>query len=293
MRCGKLKTREENRESRIEKRDRRWFFTNLSVRLGERSVFHQFTSVSGLFLLFFLFSQNLNAQIVNIEGSRIHDDSLGWAGGVTGMFSAQKNKDLLLSASLRPRAMYKTKKHNVFFLGDYIFSKGRERVYSNAGMFHLRYAYRIKQSPLKVEVYSQIQYNQLLDLRYRFLNGAGLRMKFINKSNWKFYLGTSTFYERQLFAKDNTIVEDMRWSNYLSWYITMKENIVFTAATYYQPLWTDFNNYRLSGQYTLKFSITKQFSIKTELNFFHDSHPQPNIPKTIYSTTMGFGYTFK
>ena len=241
----------------------------------------------------FVFSSNLKSQIVNIESNRIHDDSAGWSGTVSGMFSAQKNKDLLLSANLRPKVQFKTKKQTIFLIGDYNFSKGNERVYSNAGMFHLRYARRIKETPLKLEAYSQIQYNQLLDLRYRFLNGAGIRVKFINKENWKFYAGTSTFYERQLFAANNTVVEGVRWSNYLSWYMEPKDYFTFTAATYYQPLWNDFSNYRVSGQYTLSFKITKQFSVKTELNFFHDEKAQPDVPKTIYATTVGFGYKFK
>jgi hypothetical protein len=270
-----------------------WSLDFMLLKKKLKSILQQRSDPFSIFFILFFFCNNLNGQIVNIESNRIHDDSLGWAGGISGMFSAQKNKDLLLSANFRPKVMYKTKKHNVFIIGDYNFSKGSERIYSNAGMFHLRYAYRIKESPLKIEAYSQIQYNQLLDLRYRFLNGAGLRIKFIEKMNWKFYAGTSTFYERQLFVVDNTVVEDLRWSNYLSWYITPKDYITFTAATYYQPLWKDFNNYRVSGQYTLNFKITKQFSIKTELNFFHDSHPQPNVPKTIYATTMGFGFTFK
>ncbi len=245
-----------------------------------------------LVFAFFMTFQSF-AQIVNIESSRIHDDSVGWSGGISGMFSAQKNKDVLLSANLRPKLQFKTKKQNIFLIGDYNFSKGKERVYSNAGMVHLRYAYRIKQSQFKLEAYSQLQYNELLDLRYRFLNGGGVRYKFVNKDDWNFYLGTSTFYERQLFVASNTIVEDLRWSNYLSWYVQPKDYFTFTGATYYQPLWDDFNNYRLSGQYTLSFKITKQFSVKTELNFFHDSRPQPNVPKTIYATSVGFGFKFK
>ncbi len=231
--------------------------------------------------------------MVNIENRRIYDDTTGWSGEVTGLFSAQQNKDLLVSANFRPRAQFKTKKQNFFLIGDYVFSKGKERVFSNAGMFHFRYAYRIRKSPWKWEAYSQIQYNELLDQRYRFLNGAGIRWKFYDKDRWKFFAGTSTFYEQEQFASTNSIREDLRSSTYLSWFIDPKTFFSFTGATYFQPLWRNFNDYRLSGQYVLSFTVTKQFSIKSNLSFFHDSNPQPNVPKTIYATTVGFGYTFR
>ncbi len=247
------------------------------------------------FFLFFsiLLACSGQAQVVNIENKRIYDDTTGWSGEVTGLFSAQKNQDLLLSANFRPRAQFKTKKQNFFLIGDYVFSKGQDRVYSNAGMFHFRYAYRIKASAWKWEAYSQIQYNELLDQRYRFLNGAGIRVKFYDKKRWKFFAGTSTFYEQEQFQSNKSIVEDVRWSNYLSWFIDPKTFFSFTGATYYQPLWSDFNDYRISGQYVLSFTVTKHFSIKTNLNFFHDSKPQLDVPKTIYATTVGFGYTFR
>lgn len=252
----------------------------------------QFMHVSFLMSLLFC-SSSLTAQVVNIENKRIYDDTLGWDGEITGLFSAQQNKDLLLKANLRPRIQYKFKKQNLFLIGDYLFAKGKDRVYSNTGMFHFRYDYQIKESRWKWEAYTQIQYNELLDQRYRFLIGTGPRFKILNKKNWKFFAGTSTFYEQEQYVSTNQIQEDARWSNYVSWFINPKSFFTFSGATYYQPLWTDFNDHRILGQYTLSFKITKQFSVKMNLNFFHDSNPQPEVRKTIYATTVGFGFSLK
>lgn len=233
------------------------------------------------------------SQVVNIENARIYDDTAGWSGEVTGLFSAQQNKDLLVSMNFRPRAQFKTRKQSIFFIGDYNFSKGKDRVYANSGMFHFRYAYRIKQSGWKWEGYTQIQYNELLDQRYRFLVGGGIRSKFYDKKGWKFFAGTSTFYEQEQIVSTNQIVEDVRWSNYLSWFIDPKTFFTFTGATYYQPLWEDFKDYRILGQYTLRFKITKAFSVSTNLNFFHDERPPTNVRKTVYNTSVGFSYNFR
>lgn len=247
--------------------------------------------LSAVLVSFGLFSF-AHGQVVNIESKRIYEDSVGWTGSITGLFSAQKNKDMLLSTNFRPNAQYKTKKQNVLFIGDFVFSKGKERVFSNAGMLHFRYVQRIKKSAWKWEGYSQIQYNELLDQRYRFLTGGGIRVKFFDKKHWKFFWGTSSFYEQEQYVSSNQIVEDVRMSNYLSWFIDPKTFFSFSGSTYFQPLWTNFGDYRISGQYVLSFDITKQFSVKMNLTFFHDSEPQTNVPQTVYATTFGVGYKF-
>ena len=160
-------------------------------------------------------------------------------------------------------------------------------------MFHFRYAYRIKQSGWKWEGYTQIQYNEQMDQRYRFLAGGGIRVKMYDKKRWKFFAGTSTFYEQEQYVSTNQIVEDVRWSNYLSCFIDPKTVFSFSGATYYQPLLADFKDYRILGQYTLSFKITKHFSIKSNLNFFHDSRPQPDVRKTFFATSVGLGYSFR
>lgn len=245
------------------------------------------------FLLIFYFVSSLHSQVVNIENKRIYDDTVGWSGNISGTFSAIQNQELLFSANFRPTAQYKTKKQNYFLIGDFTYSKGKERVYANAGMFHFRFAQRIKRSPWKWESYAQIQYNELRDQAYRALAGTGLRWKFYDKKNWKFFLGSSTCYEIEEIRTSQELTEDIRWSNYLSWFINPKTFFTFTGATYYQPKWEDFEDYRLLGQYTLSFTITKNFSVKSDFSFFHDTNPPTDVRKTTFSTMFGFGLKIK
>tara|TARA_R110000737_G_scaffold117240_3_gene149952 strand:+ start:5345 stop:6097 length:753 start_codon:yes stop_codon:yes gene_type:complete len=245
------------------------------------------------FLLFFFFVSSLHSQVVNIENKRIYDDTIGWSGNISGTFSAIQNQDLLFSANFRPTAQYKTKKQNYFLIGDFTYSKGQQKVYSNAGMFHFRFAQRIKNSPWKWESYTQIQYNELRDQAYRTLAGTGLRWKFYDKKNWKFFLGSSTYYEIEEIRTTGEFTEDIRWSNYLSWFIDPKTFFTFSGATYYQPKWEDFDDYRMLGQYTLSFKVTNNFSVKTDFSFFHDTNPPTDVRKTTFSTMFGFGLKIK
>ncbi len=234
------------------------------------------------------------AQVVNIENRRIYDDTSGWSGSLDGGFSAVQNKDLLLSASFRPRVQYKNKMHYYLFLTDWNYSKGAEKVYSNAGMIHFRYAYRLqrkiseKKSPWKWESYTQLQYNQLLDQRLRALIGSGLRWKAINSPKYKVFIGTSTYYEYEDIRTSDVLNRDWRWSNYLSWFLTPSPNFSITAATYYQPLWEDFNDFRFMGQYTFSFSVKKRLDLRFEFNNFYDSRPALNVRNWVFSSTFGF-----
>jgi len=242
------------------------------------------------FLLFFPLVSSLNAQIVNIENKRVYDDTSGWYGNLDGIFSFVQNKDFLYQLNVRARIQYKTKKHYFLFLQDFVYSGG-QKVYANSGMGHFRYAYRIKQSHLKWESYFQTQYNQILRQRVRVLLGTGLRWKFVKKEKINSFFGSSIFYEYEELQAENEFNDDFRWSNYLSWFIKMKQ-ISFSATTYYQPLLSNFNDFRFAGQYSLYSSLNKELKLKTECSIFYDSRPPSNVKSTLLSFMIGLSYEF-
>ncbi|MDP5009727.1 MAG: DUF481 domain-containing protein [Crocinitomicaceae bacterium] len=244
--------------------------------------------------LYFCYHLQLNSQVVNIENRRIYDDTSGFSGSIDAAFSAVQNKNLLLSGSFRPRVQYKSKKHYFLFLTDWMYTKGENQVYANSGMIHFRYAYRLKsfkdslkKSPWKWESYAQMQYNQLLDQRLRALFGTGLRVKVLDKSGYRIFVGTSTFFEYEDIQSSEITHRDYRWSNYLSWYFNPKPSFSFTAVTYFQPLWKDLNDFRFMGQYTLNFNVFKRTDFRFEFNTFYDSNPPIEIRNWIFNTSIG------
>ena len=241
-----------------------------------------------LFLIFFgLFTTPLHAQVVNIENKRIYDDTAGWSGNVEASFSAQQTKDLLYAINFKHLVQYKTRKHYYLIMSDLRYSGGRI-VYANSGMAHARYAYRIKNGPWKWESYAQIQYNQLLLQKSRTLVGSGLRWKFYDQKESKFFAGSSVFFEyEEIQAQANDeFNRTVRWSNYLSWFIN-RPNFAFTAATYYQPSLADFKDFRISGQYTYLFKLKKRIDFKFELTGFYDSKPPETVRDFTFSSTFG------
>jgi hypothetical protein len=250
---------------------------------------HKTSSIIVLLLIYF----TSNSQIVNIENRRIYDDTAGWSGAFDAGFSFIQNKNSLVNASFRPRVQYKSTNHYYLFLTDWNYSKGDNQVFSNGGMIHFRYAYRLgkkrnnQKSPWKWENYTQIQYNQLLDQRVRSLVGSGFRLKVIDKKGYRVFAGSSTFYEYEEIQSSNLINKDLRWSNYLSWYINPKPNLSFTAVNYFQPLWNDFNDFRYMGQYSIFFSLIKRLDFRFEINAIYDSKPPFNVNNWIMSSSFG------
>ncbi len=237
-------------------------------------------------LTFLCFHQGMG-QVVNIENKRIYDDTSGWSGTVEASFSAQQTKDLLFALNFKHLIQYKTRKHFYLLMSDIRYSGGRI-VYTNSGMAHARYAYRIRNGGWKWESYAQVQYNQLLLQRLRTLVGTGLRWKFYDQNDSKFFVGSSVFFE---YEEINAIPKDVynqtfRWSNYLSWYIN-RPTYAFTAATYYQPSLANFKDYRLSGQYTYLFKFKKRIDFKFEATGFYDSNPPETVRDFTFSSTFG------
>jgi hypothetical protein len=245
-----------------------------------------------LLSLLLVFSNSFS-QIVNIENRRIYDDTAGWSGAFDAGFSLIQNKFTLVNASIRPRVQYKTTNHYYLFLTDWNYAKGNNQVFSNGGMIHFRYAYRLnwkkstQKSPWKWESFTQIQYNQLLDQRVRKLVGTGLRLKVVDKKGCRIFAGTSTFFEYEEIQSSKLINRDYRSSNYLSWYINPKPTFSFTAVNYFQPLWQDFKDFRYMGQYTIYFSVIKRLDFRFEINTIYDSNPPVNIDNWIMSSNFG------
>ncbi|MFM7683629.1 MAG: DUF481 domain-containing protein [Bacteroidota bacterium] len=242
------------------------------------------------FFCFFLFS--VRAQIVNIENKRIYDDSSGISGSIAANFNAIRNQDLLLSAGLNPLIQYKTPMHYYLLYADWNYSKGANNTFSNAGMIHFRYAYRLnkidkyhKKSPWKLEAYAQVQYNELLRQKLRALSGVGIRWKIFDIKANRSFLGSSTFYEYEELATLE-VNKQIRWSNYWSWFIN-SNNITFTGVNYYQPSINNFKDTRFMGQYTFGYRLKRNVSLRADFMVFYDSRPAQNVKNTVFNSSFG------
>jgi hypothetical protein len=184
--------------------------------------------------------------------------------------------------------------HYFLLLGDLGYSRGADQTFANWGMLHFRYTYRLNflphhsyKSPWKWEVYTQIQYNQLIRQRMRYLFGMGPRLKILESNKVRLFVGTSVYYEHEDLL-DGILNQDFRSSTYLSWFMNFDGKWSFSGVSYYQPrvdLWSDS---RFLGQYSFSYRLRKNLSLRWDATVYWDSDPALTVNKSAYNTTLGF-----
>jgi hypothetical protein len=246
------------------------------------------------FFLFYLSVLSIPcfSQIVNIEGQRIHTDTTGWDGTLEAGFSVNQNNNLLLSATTNAHVQYKTKKDVYMLLGNWRFTNGGTSRFVNDGMGHFRFNHKFTKW-LRLEAFTQVQYNEFLNLRLRYLAGMGPRFKFIDKKWIHMYTGTLYMFEYENHTITDTMEFNNRLSTYVSWTIDPNPHFSFVATTYYQPKLTDWTDFRISGNYSLRFKTFKRLSFKIDFNFLYDADPAEGIRAFVFNGTTGIVFNLR
>lgn len=234
----------------------------------------------------------LSAQIVNIESRRLQSDTLGWLGSFGTNFLFQKNAVQVLNINLNAHAEYKTKKNLYLFLANYNLLKGSGKTLSDNLFYHLRYNYKINKW-LRWEVFIQLQQNNITGIDLRLLAGTGPRFKLKGTKKFALYTATTAMCE---YEKEETMPpvyhRDIRSSSYITATYKPAENTEFIGTVFYQPLYHNFNDYRVLNELSIKFKIVKHLSFTAGWYYLYDSKPAALTPKLNYSISNGIEYGF-
>ncbi|MEM9821414.1 MAG: DUF481 domain-containing protein, partial [Bacteroidota bacterium] len=137
----------------------------------------------------------LFAQIVNIEDKRTAvRDTVLWMGYVDVKFNLIQNGAQLFSINGDYRLEHLRHRHLFLYLGQYNLGKAEGNEFVDDGFQHIRYNYQTNDW-LAWEAFTQLQYNQLIKLKMRWLLGTGPRFRLYKKSKSQFYLGTLYMFE--------------------------------------------------------------------------------------------------
>lgn len=242
---------------------------------------------SFLVIFILLHIEHCLGQIVNIEQARVRTDTFGWTGHTDLSFQTIKYDEALYNAGLKGSAQWKNAKNLWLLLGDVSYTASTKEVFNNSGLLHLRYNRKVT-SRIKWEVFSQVQYNQLLALNYRLLNGSGFRFSLIHKEKARIYAGTIVMQELENVRGLANIIRDFRLSQYISMNVN-KSQWAYSGTVYFQPRLDFFKDYRVSGQHTISTSLGNHLRLKFELSHFYDANPPEETPKSTVMTTVGLG----
>ncbi len=238
----------------------------------------------------FLVSSVLYSQVVNVESKRMRTDTTGWAGEADITYDIVKNTDYIFNVGLTSQLQYKSKKFITLLLADYRFVKAAGTKYINTGYLHLRYDYKLLPT-VTWEVFTQGQFNQILDIGFRGLIGTGPRFKLYDSDSFRLYFASLYMYEYEENNEKTIFRRNQRSSSYLTFTLDFPRfEIIHT--TYYQPKYTDLKDYRVASQTKVKFKIFKHLDFTSTFTYRFESVPFPNIPKDTYSISNGLSLKF-
>lgn len=238
----------------------------------------------------FLVSHFSFAQLVNIESKRMQTDSIRFVLKSDATFSYNNNDgDYIyqIGGALTTQLKSKDLKKTYFLIGNYKLIRAEEKDFQNSWFAHFRFNFKLSRM-IRAESFIQSQHNELLDINSRHLIGAGIRLKLISKEHVKLYLGNAYMYEEEQSDGFNKRFYNHRHSSYLSISATFNESKLNLLNTlYYQPLYSDFDNYRILEQFKAEIPISKSLNLFTLFNYYLDSlTPEDNRQ---YTSNISFG----
>jgi Protein of unknown function, DUF481 len=235
-----------------------------------------------------------NAQLVNIESRRIHNDSVRRTGEFNFNFSYRdinKKTFSVLSSNLVLQLKSKSLRSYWLFLASADVSKAGNNNFENSHFLHLRYNQKLGKK-VRWEAFAQFQRNLPIGIRWRYLVGTGPRFKLINSDFLHGYVGLLYMYEYEG-AVNNGQFKGSRNSSYASFTVQVAPiKMEMTSTTYYQPLLLNFKDYRILSENRLVFHITKKFKVQTSFRYYFDSRPPTGITGYTIALEQGFALSF-
>jgi hypothetical protein len=233
----------------------------------------------------------VKAQVINIENKRFFNDTNGWVGNIDFNFNVTNNTQQVLQFSNAIRVQYQKNKSRFIFLNDLNFIKAGNTDFANAGYQHFRYNYKVSKW-ITMEAFTQTQYNPVLKLDFRYLLGAGPRLKLLKKENARIYVAALYMYEYDDIMNDAIKLSEHRISSYLTGSFTILKNVDFTTTTFYQPNVENTSDYRIANDSGLEIHINRHLNFKSTFNMLYDTKQPIGIPDLVYSFKNGLSIKF-
>ncbi|PLW92366.1 MAG: hypothetical protein C0592_11135 [Marinilabiliales bacterium] len=232
-----------------------------------------------------------HSQVINIENQRIKGDTNTWSGKIKLGATYVQTSSELLRLNWNNHIQYKKDSNLVLILTDYYLSKSASESFENAGTMHIRYNRKIKEN-FTLELFTQAQYNKLLNVDFRWLTGIGPRFKILHKGKSRIYFASLYMYEYEELSTPLVYHRDHRISSYLSMNLKIADNVTFVNTTYFQPKVTDFEDFRVYSQFDLQFKFSKHFAFSTAYRLYYDSKPPEGIVMRTHYLTNSLVFSF-
>lgn len=231
-----------------------------------------------------------NAQIIKVDKDWVESDTARvWQGVIDITADNIKNTLLIFQMASSLQISHSWNKTVLLSAGNLRLLYEDTAPLENAGFQHFRYI-RTLNSKFSVEVFSQVQFDQLLKIKMRWVTGTGLRYTFFSTEAVKVYVRPGYMYEYEKEDSTGIINNHHRMSNYITLRLKNSDKARFYFTLFYQPRLDDFTDYRLSPAWTIELSFLKKFYISISGDLGYDSKPVAGVDRTTYIFTQGLGW---
>ncbi len=232
------------------------------------------------------------SQVVNVEQARANADSLGWKVSLDVSYFRQQFSEDLTTINGRFSAQKKDSKIYMLYLLDAGYSHSEDQVFANYKLGHLRCSMKVA-APVRWEGFLQVQDNKPLGIQIRGLVGSGPRIRVISEEKGRVYVGITAMLEYEEAINGVNDGWMLRSSNYVNMSWTKDTKFGISSTFYFQPRYSDFRDYRVSGQHALVYALTDKINGKTEYTHYYDSRPPSEGLNRSRMTTFGLVYAFE
>lgn len=237
-----------------------------------------------------LFVFHSTSQVINIENKRFLNDTNGFVGRSDLNFNINQNTQQVITLGINVHAQYQHDRSRILAISDLAFIKAAQQDFVNNGYQHLRYSFKLNKR-FTWETFVQAQYNLVLKLDRRYLAGTGTRVKLIKSKHFRMYAAALYMYEYQSQNFEQIIQYNHRLSNYVTLSFDF-DKFDFTNTTFYQPLLTNFANYRIASDSNLDINLSNRFHFRVGFNLLYDTNQPPGVPDLVYSLKNGISFKF-
>jgi hypothetical protein len=249
-----------------------------------------------LLTLILLFSAlDANAQ-VNTEKYRDESSNTGVSADIelSGEFKTGNTDELVIEMYGQVSWQMQKTEILVIFDNEYEWIDGLREI--NEQLIHLRTIYSLG-GGWSTEIFTQVNLDQKIKILNRELVGSGLRYSYDLNKRSKVNFGSGYMFEHENYdLPSNAIHPDQvqvsRWTNYISVFHKIRPDISYAGVVYAQPMFTDFGDYRLLHESTLKTAVSDWLELVLSFKYRFDSKPADEVKQTDTETNMGIAISF-
>jgi len=241
-------------------------------------------------IVFFILS-TASAQVVNVESKRFLNDTNGFVGKIDFNFQLTQNTQQIINLGNNVHLQYQKGRSRFLLINDLNFVKAGSTNFVNAGFQHFRYNYKVV-NRLTWEAFVQSQYNPILRLDLRLLAGTGPRFKLVKNNTLRLYAATLYMYEHEDISGETSQFNTHRLSSYVTFSLSLGENVDFASTTFYQPNLQNFQDYRIANDSSFELLINKKLNFRTGFNLLYDTRQPSGIPNLVYTLRNGLSFKF-